>query len=158
MTSQNSPSKKLNIVFDLGGVLFELHHPETLQSEKKLFSPLADGVALLEDCFQAARRDGHKLFVCSNLSMGYIEMLEQDFPQIFKLFDGVVTPTVAQAKKPDTKIFKYLLDTYELIPHHSVFIDDQLPNVEGAKSLGMLGIHMKDFQHVRSELQRHGVL
>lgn len=142
-----------NIIFDLTGVIFE---QMPTNDGQKLFSPLSEGVVLLQECHKIAQQRGHKLYVCSNLSMGYIDLLEQDFPQILGLFDGVVTPTVAQAKKPDPKIFQYLLDTYELIPHHSIFIDDQLRNIEAARSLGITGIHMQDIKHVRGELKRLG--
>ncbi len=149
-------SKQRNLVFDLGGVLFEHNPPPERDAGQKLFSPLEDGVALLHECYEIAQKQGHKLYVCTNWSMGYIDMLEHDFPHIFGLFEGVVTPTVAQAKKPDSKIFQYLLNTYNLIPHHSFFIDDQLPNVDAARSVGMAGIHMCDYGHVREELKRHG--
>jgi HAD superfamily hydrolase (TIGR01509 family) len=112
-------------------------------------------VALLHECYEIAQKQGHKLYVCTNWSMGYIDMLEQDFPNIFAMFDGIVTPTVAQAKKPDVKIFQYLLNTYNLIPHHSIFIDDQMANVDAAQSIGMTGVHMHDYGHVREELKRH---
>ncbi len=147
-------NEQRNIIFDLGGVIFEHNPLADLASHQKFFSPIEEGVALLEECHKVAQKSGHKLYVCSNWSMGYVDMLEQDFPQIFKMFDGIVTPTVAQAKKPDTKIFRYLLDRYELIPHHSIFIDDQLPNVDAARSVGMSGIHLDDFMHVKSELKR----
>ena len=151
-------SKQRNLVFDLGGVLFELNSDSDAFTQQKLFNPIEHGIKLLEECYAVAKKNGHKLYVCSNLSMGYIDMLEQDFPHIFKMFDGIVTPTVAQAKKPDIKIFHYLLDTYELIPHHSIFIDDQLRNVETARSVGMSGIHVQDFLQVKNELQRLEIL
>lgn len=155
--SINFMSSQKNIVFDLGGVLFEQNQVE-IGNSKKLFSPIEAGVALLEECYTCAQKAGHKLYVCTNLSMGYIDMLEQDYPHIFAMFDGIVTPTVAQAKKPDVKIFNYLLDTYELVPHHSIFIDDQIGNVEAARQVGMSAIHVCDFMQVRAELSKIGVL
>ena len=147
-----------NIVFDLGGVLFE-PTPDSAPAggASSIFRPLQEGVTLLEHCYARAQDRGYKLFVCSNLSMRYIEMLEQDFPQIFRVFDGIVTPTVAQAKKPDPKIFRYLLDTYSLIPHHSIFIDDQITNVDAARQVGMIGVCMSDFNELAAALRSHGV-
>lgn len=143
-----------NLVFDLGGVLFEHNPVADGLNQQKLFSPIEPGVKLLEECYARAQKSGHKLFVCSNWSMRYIDILEQDFPSLFAMFNGIVTPTVAQAKKPDTKIFRYLLDTYDLLPQNSIFLDDQLLNVEAARSIGMSGIHVGDFVQVRSELER----
>lgn len=147
-------SNPKNIVFDLCGVIFE-HNGA---ASAPLFSPIEQGLALLNECYTSAQKSGHKLFVVSNLSMGYIDMLEQDYPHIFKMFEGVVTPTVAQAKKPDVKIFHYLLNTYELIPHHSIFIDDDMINVEAARTVGMNAIHLHDFHAARRELSTIGIL
>jgi len=153
-------SELKNIVFDLGGVLFEATSdiPYNPHNRQTLFSPLKEGITLLNQCHESAQKYGHKLFVCSNWSLRYIEMLEQDFPDIFKVFDGIVTPTVAQAKKPDPKIFSYLLDTYNLNPSHSIFIDDQAANVEAARHLGMIGICLSNFNEIRNLLKMHGVL
>ena len=139
-----------NIIFDLGGVIFE--------TNLATFVPLEAGVALLEECYAHAQENGHKLYICSNGSAQAIEQLARDFPHLFSMFHGVVIPSIAQAKKPDTKIFQYLLDTYTLIPHQTVFIDDQLRNVEAARNTGMLGIHLQTHDEVRDELQRLGFL
>ena len=141
-----------NIIFDLHGVLFEHNVP----GQEKLFSAIEPGIVLLEDCYTAAQQKGYKLFACTNWQMTYVDILEQDFPHIFKMFDGAVTPTVSQAKKPDPRMFQYLLDTYNLIPHLSVFIDDQIANVEAARTLGLQGIHLDDYATVQSELKRFG--
>ena len=147
-------NEQKNIVFDLHGVLFQDNPAADYSKQQKLFNPIQEGVALLEECYNEAQKSGHKLYACSNWSMSYVEMLEQDFPGIFTMFDGVVTSTVAQAKKPDTKMFHYLLTRYNLIPQHSIFIDDQLTNVEVARSLGMTAVHADDFTHVKNELKR----
>lgn len=148
----NYMSRQRNIIFDLHGVLFEHTSPNDNDNNHKLFSPIDDGIAVLKACYYAASKKGYKLYACTNWTMRYIDMLEQDFPHIFKMFDGVVTPTVALAKKPDAKMYRYLLDTYDLIPHDSIFIDDQLSNVEAAKSHGMSGIHVRNFSQLQKEL------
>lgn len=142
-----------NIIFDLCGVIFDHPTPD----QQTLYSPLKDGLLVLEHCHALAQTKGHKLFACTNWTMRYIDLLEQDYPHIFKRFEGIVTPTVAQAKKPDTKIFHYLLDTYNLVAQHSIFIDDQLTNVEAAQSVGMEAIHFSDFASVQKELMRLGI-
>ena len=46
--------------------------------------------------------------------------------------------------KPDPRIYKALLDKYQLKAVESVFIDDRLENVQAAFRLGFAGIQMKD--------------
>ena len=46
--------------------------------------------------------------------------------------------------KPDPRIYKALLDKYQLKAGESVFIDDLLENVQAAFRLGFAGIQMKE--------------
>ncbi len=149
---------KKNIIFDVGGVLFEAHLGETAQH--KLFVPIKKGIELLHDVVRSAADEGHQLFICTNWSSHYMNILEQEHPAITRYFKALVTPTIAHAKKPDPKMLQYILDTYNLVPHASVLIDDLFENVEAAKRVSMEGIHVyqHDFDHVRRELTRFGIL
>ena len=42
-----------------------------------------------------------------------------------------------KVRKPDARIYRYLLDTYHLNPEECLFLDDVEANVEGAKAVGM---------------------
>ena len=60
------------------------------------------------------------------------------------LFDGGVASCEVHINKPDPRIYKALLDKYQLKAGESVFIDDRLENVQAAFRLGFAGIQMKD--------------
>ena len=60
------------------------------------------------------------------------------------LFDGGVASCDVHINKPDPRIYKALLDKYQLKAGESVFIDDRLENVQAAFRLGFAGIQMKD--------------
>jgi FMN phosphatase YigB (HAD superfamily) len=144
--------KPKNIIFDLGGVLFEQQAPAGYYGER-IFKPLIPGIELLRECYKQ-KRDECRFFICSNWGDRALAVLKRDYADIIKLFEGVVTPTLAQAKKPDPKIFRYLMQTYNLSAHECVFIDDQEPNVKTAEFLGMKGVHVTDFNHVATQLKK----
>ena len=146
---------KKNIIFDVEGVLFELD--QGVGVNDKLFSPIPAGIALLHDVAALAAQEGHSLYICTNYSAQYMLILESEYPEIIGYFDGIVTTTKAQVKKPNPQIFRYLLDTYTLEPEASVFIDDQVTNVMAACKIGIEAIHAHDFEYVRRELVRIGV-
>ncbi len=50
------------------------------------------------------------------------------------LFDGGVASCEVHINKPDPRIYKALLDKYQLKAGESVFIDDRLENVQAALS------------------------
>ncbi|MBI4770685.1 MAG: HAD family phosphatase, partial [Chloroflexi bacterium] len=39
-------------------------------------------------------------------------------------------------------------------PAEAIFVDDMLPNVEGARAVGMLGVHFADPVKAREEISR----
>ena len=50
-------------------------------------------------------------------------------------------------------IYEILLNRFDLKPQHCVFIDDSKDNVEGAEKAGIKGIHYKNSEQLRNELQ-----
>lgn len=72
----------------------------------------------------------------------------------FKLFDGkIVVSGEEKLIKPDPKIWKALLDRYDIKAEESVFIDDNAKNIEVAKSLGFITVHVKEDTDLQSELR-----
>ena len=72
----------------------------------------------------------------------------------FELFDGkIVVSGEEKLIKPDPKIWKALLDRYDIKAEESVFIDDNAKNIEVAKSLGFITVHVKEDTDLESELR-----
>ncbi len=72
-------------------------------------------------------------------------------------FSGVVVSAEVNALKPAKEIYMHLLDSYNLSPQNSVFIDDLPRNIEGAQAVGMQGIVFKDALSCELELKSLGV-
>lgn len=45
-------------------------------------------------------------------------------------------------RKPDAEIFQQVLDEAKLIPHETLFLDDNQANVDGASKLGIKTVHV----------------
>ena len=56
--------------------------------------------------------------------------------------------------KPDTDIYKWLMDKYTLKSEECIFIDDREENIQGAINVGMQGIVFQNFIQASSELDR----
>ena len=52
-------------------------------------------------------------------------------------FDGTVVSGVEQTVKPDEKIYRILLERYDLDPARTFYTDDLQRNVDGARAVGM---------------------
>jgi 2-haloacid dehalogenase len=73
-------------------------------------------------------------------------------------FDGVVLSGAEGCMKPDERIFRVLLDRYDLAADEAVFIDDNPNNARAASALGMHGIHFQSPEQLRRELADLGFL
>ena len=62
------------------------------------------------------------------------------------------------ACKPDPQIYKITLKKLNLSAEECVFVDDILNNIEGAKNLGMQGIHFQTPEKLRKDLIKIGLL
>ena len=78
-----------------------------------------------------------------------------DFFKIFK--DKIVVSGTEKLIKPDPTIWNVLLDRYQIKAEESVFIDDNAKNIEVAKSLGFICIHIEENTDLEKELRNLGV-
>ncbi|WP_018633251.1 HAD family hydrolase [Neomegalonema perideroedes] len=71
-------------------------------------------------------------------------------------FLDVVVSGDEKLVKPDLRIYETLLKRNGLKAEDCVFIDDSLPNVEGARAAGMKAIHFQNPEALARELQALG--
>jgi 2-haloacid dehalogenase len=93
----------------------------------------------------------YKIYGLTNWSGETISVAYKRYP-FFKEFDGIVVSGVEKLIKPDKKIFYVLLDRYHLKAEYSVYIDDNIANVQSAKEIGMNAIHFQNAGKLEEEL------
>ncbi|SNV35386.1 (S)-2-haloacid dehalogenase 4A [Chryseobacterium taklimakanense] len=77
----------------------------------------------------------------------------------FELFKGkIVVSGEEKLIKPDPKIWELLLDRYNIKAEESVFIDDNAKNIEAAKTLGFITVHVTEETDLQTELEKLGVV
>ncbi|MDP2966180.1 MAG: HAD family phosphatase [Pelolinea sp.] len=62
------------------------------------------------------------------------------------VFDVAIFSDEVKARKPEEEIFRLMLDRLIVKPEESIFIDDFIENIEGAKKLGINSILFKHAQ------------
>lgn len=95
---------------------------------------------------------------------GLTNWSEETFPialenyDFFELFEGkIVVSGKEKLIKPDKAIFEVLIHRYDLKPAESLFIDDNLKNVETAKSLGFQVVHIQPEKDLEDEVRKLNV-
>lgn len=78
--------------------------------------------------------------------------------EFLKWFDGIVVSGDEKIRKPFPEFYQRLLDRYQVTASKSLFIDDSLRNVKAAEAIGIHGIHFKNPQQLRMELEKINVI
>lgn len=76
----------------------------------------------------------------------------------FRRFRGIVVSGRLKIKKPDPRIFDHLVKTHGLVPAATLFIDDALKNVEGARAAGLQAIQFHSPERLGADLRGLGLL
>ena len=89
------------------------------------------------------KEKGHRIFVLSNTSPVFYELLEEQLSPLNEILDGFVLSCDSKAIKPDRKIFEEILHKYDLDPANCIFLDDVKDNTKMAESLGIKAYQVK---------------
>ena len=89
------------------------------------------------------KEKGHRIFVLSNTSPVFYELLEEQLSPLNEILDGFVLSCDIKAIKPDPKMFEEILHKYDLNPENCIFLDDVKDNTKMAESLGIKAYQVK---------------
>ncbi|MBF1111854.1 MAG: HAD family phosphatase [Streptococcus sp.] len=89
------------------------------------------------------KKKGHRIFVLSNTSKVFYDLLEEQLSPLKELLGGFVLSCDIKAIKPDLTMFKEILDKYQLDPANCVFLDDIEDNTSAAEKLGIKAYQVK---------------
>jgi 2-haloacid dehalogenase len=109
-------------------------------------------VAVLRDLREA----GVPLYALTNFSAEKFAQTRARFG-FLDWFDGIVVSGEERLVKPDPRIYRLLLDRYDLPPELTVYVDDLPANVEAARPLGLTGLRFTDPDRLRSDLSTLGL-
>ena len=108
--------------------------------------------ALVEDL--ASR---HRLVILSNTDAVHWAHIMRDYP-VMQAPHALYTSFELGLTKPGWEIYQHVLKAEGFAAADSIFIDDRIDNVEGARALGMTGIHFTgDAAALKAELSGLGV-
>ena len=122
--------------------------------EEMLGGPIEESVELFR---QLKQKGKYKLYALTNWS-------SETFPKALELydflhwFDGRVVSGEEKMRKPFPEFYKVILDRYDLSPSQTLFIDDNLRNINAAEEIGLHIIHYRSPSQLNQDLKKMGVL
>lgn len=123
-------------------LFFQLHW-------ENMFCILEEGKALVE----RTKNAGYHCYVLSNYNEEAFAYTEKKYREVFQLFDGKVISGRVRMMKPDSKIYEYLLQKYQLKKEECVFFDDTKKNVDASNAYGISSFLYTDSEKAWCDLQ-----
>jgi 2-haloacid dehalogenase len=114
--------------------------------------PIHGTVDILKDL----KSRGFPVYALSNWNDVTFQVALREFP-FLNLFDGRIVSGEVKVAKPDPRIYQLLLDTYKLIPHESLFIDDRKDNIDAASVFGIKAVQFISPEKLHEDLIAYGI-
>jgi 2-haloacid dehalogenase len=99
---------------------------------------------------------GHDVTMLTNFASDTFREAQVRYPFLTKT-RGVTVSGDVKLIKPDVAIYEMHADSFGLDPATSIFIDDTVVNVEGARKAGWQAVHFTGADKLRADLRAHGV-
>lgn len=103
------------------------------------------------------KKSGYSLYGLSNWSVEKFNLVKDHFPFLPLLEDYLISGEVHLAK-PDPEIFHRFLKKINHSASECLFIDDHLPNIETAQTLGFQTIQFKSPEDLEDQLTHLGII
>lgn len=120
----------------------------------------AHAIAPMGELVERLHAAGTPLYLLSNAPGfldGWLRGAGRDRHPFLGCFRDYVVSGRVLCWKPDAAIYRLVCKTGGFAPEAAVFIDDVLGNVEGARAIGMNGIHHRDAATTIAELRELGL-
>ena len=102
-------------------------------------------------------KEKYPLFGLTNWSAETIPIAYNKY-DFFNHLKGIVVSGDEKLIKPDPKLYQVLLHRYDLKANESLFIDDNIHNIETAQKMGFHTIHFTEKTDLEKEVKEMGVL
>lgn len=99
-----------------------------------------------------------QLYILSNWDKESFQLLKEQHPEFFALFDGIVISGDVGLIKPDLSIYNHTIKTHGLDPKNCIVIDDRPENIAASQELCMHGILCEshrgkpDFDNIKEQI------
>ncbi|SHH29032.1 HAD family hydrolase [Thermosipho atlanticus] len=116
----------------------------------ELLTPIEKNVKLIP----VLKHKGFKLYILSNFSKVTFDKVYKKY-DFFKYFDGMIISSHVGEIKPDEKIYKILIEKYNINPEISLYIDDKIENILTGQKVGFKTIHLEKPELLKAKLRAY---
>lgn len=121
--------------------------------EKMLRGPIQANVDIFQNLVQ---KGCYGLFALTNWSGETFPVALDRFPFLHD-FENILVSGREGMRKPQLEFFQLMFDRFKIIPDETLFIDDNLRNIQAAQKMGMQTVHLPPGTSLTWHLQKYGI-
>jgi putative hydrolase of the HAD superfamily len=129
------------------------HRPELHRFREIYFEALRPNAPMIE-LMRELKAAGKRMAMLTN-NVREWEPLWRPMLPVDEIFETVVDSGFVGCRKPEARIYELALERLGLPGEACLFVDDLLPNVEGARKAGMTAVHFRDNEQAIAEIREH---
>jgi putative hydrolase of the HAD superfamily len=127
------------------------HRPELHRFREVYFEALHPNQPMIE-LMQELKAEGKRMALLTNNVREWEPVWRPMLP-VDEIFETVVDSGFVGCRKPEARIYELTLERLALPAEACLFVDDLLPNIEGARTAGMNAVHFRDNEQAITEIR-----
>lgn len=100
----------------------------------------------------------YRLVALTNTNIIHNKIGRLKYADVLQHFEKIFSSYEMQTRKPEEKAYRIVLDYLQCQPAETVFLDDNIENINGAKKIGITSILVTSQQQMKEELHAHGII
>ena len=127
------------------------HRPELHRFREVYFEALHPNQPMIE-LMRELKAAGKRMAMLTNNVREWEPVWRPMLP-VDEIFETVVDSGFVGVRKPEARIYEMTLERLGLPAEACLFVDDLLPNIEGAREAGMAAVHFRDNEQAIAEIR-----
>jgi len=127
------------------------HRPELHRFKEIYFEALNPNPPMI-DLMRELSTSGYRMAMLTN-NVREWEPLWRPMLPVDEIFETVVDSAFVGCRKPESRIYRIMLDRIEMPAEACLFVDDVEVNCEGARKAGMSAVHFQNNEQAISEIR-----
>ena len=118
----------------------------------EIFTPHPGMLEMIESL-----NDGYRLYMVSNINKLHFEYLRQRFNDYLKFFSYMFLSYEIGLRKPDERIYRFIVDYIKAKPQDIVYTDDRIELIDSALNLGIDAFLFESTGSLKAELRKRNI-
>jgi putative hydrolase of the HAD superfamily len=110
------------------------------------------------DNLLAELKQNYKLVALTNANIIHSKIWKIKYADTLQYFQKTFSSHELRERKPDAKAYQIVLGYLQVEPQQTVFLDDNIENINGADQLGIKTILVTSYKQMTDELRKIGIL